>query len=253
MKPNHETFIGIDPGDARQPYTLAAMDGDRSILVLSQGSIQDVLAYASGKASALVAVSGPLGFNGGLLAQDAVRATLEPVPKPGEWTDARLAEYQLSVRGAPVSRTPTAGRFCPKWIQRAIEVSSCLRQLGFALFTAQDSARQLLEAPAETGYWSLLGTLPFPSASLEGRLQRQLVLHAEKLPVSDPMDFFEEVTRFKLLKGILPVKDIYSAPELNALLAAYTAWLVVHKPERVEHFGVEDEVIIYIPSRQDYK
>ncbi len=251
MTTDHATFIGIDPGDARQPYTFAALDGDRSILALSQGRLQDVLAYASGNAAALVAVSGPLSFNGGLMAREEVRAALEPVPKPGEWTNVRLAEYQLAVRGAPVSHTPAAGRFCPKWIQRAVEVSSCLRQLGFALFNAQDSDRQLMEAPAEAGYWSLLGTLPFPAVTLEGRLQRQLVLHDEKLPVADPMDFFEEVTRFKLLKGVLPVKDIYSAPELNALLAAHTAWLAVHKRERVEHFGAPEEGEVFIPTRRE--
>lgn len=249
MSPDRQTFIGIDPGDARQPYTFAALDGDRSILALSQGRLQDVLAYAGGNVSVLVAVSGPVCFNAGLMAREDVRAALDPAPKPGEWVDVRLAEYQLAVRGAPVSHTPAVGRFCPKWIQRAVEVSSCLRQAGFTLFSAQNADRQFMEAPAEVGYWSLLGTLPFPALTLEGRLQRQLVLHDEKLPVADPMNFFEEVTRFKLLKGVLPVKDIYSPAELNALLAAYTAWLAVHTPARLEHFGAPDEAEIFVPTK----
>jgi len=251
MTTNHTTFIGIDPGDARRPYTFAALDGERSILALSQGRLQDVLAYVSGNTAVVAAVSGPLCFNSGLMDREEVRAALNPIPKPGEWTDVRLAEYQLAVRGAPVSHTPSAGRFCPKWIQRAVEVSRCLRQLGFALFGAQDSDRQMMEAPAETGYWSLLGKLPFPALTLEGRLQRQLVLHDETLPVADPMDFFEEVTRFKLLKGILPVKNIYSAPELNALLAAYTAWLAVHETKRVERFGASEEGEFYFPIKRE--
>ncbi len=107
-----------------------------------------------------------------------------------------------------------------------------------------------MEAPAEVGYWSLLETLPFPALTLEGRLQRQLVLHDEKLPVADPMDFFEEVTRFKLLKGILPVKDIYSPAELNALLAAYTANLAVYDPARLNRFGSSDEAEIFVPAKR---
>ena len=39
------------------------------------------------------------------------------------------------------------------------------------------------------------------------------------------MVFFEEVTRHKLLRGIMPDQDILPVAKLNALAAAYTAFL----------------------------
>jgi hypothetical protein len=247
------TYIGIDPGDRRQPFTFAALDGERTILALSQGPMDAVLAYAAGQAGAITAINGPLCFNQGRMAQEKDRAGLNPPPRPGEWTDLRVVEYQLALRQAPVSHTPSGKGYCPKWIRRAVELSTELQQrLGFSLFDDGEEPCHLLEAQAEVCFWSLLGgTAPFAAGSLEGRLQRQLVLHDEKLPVPDPMDFFEEVTRFKLLKGILPVKDVYSQPELNALVTAYTAWLTVNKPERVETVGASEEGKIWLPMQRN--
>ena len=122
-------------------------------------------------------------------------------------------------------------------------------RLGFGGFGQGEGTRQLIEAQAEVGYWSLLGMAPFASGTLEGRLQRQLVLHGEKMPLSDPMDFFEELTRFKLLKGILPVKELYSQAELNALMAAYTAWLTMNMPDRAEKVEGGEEGDIWLPVK----
>jgi hypothetical protein len=251
MDAERTTYIGIDPGDFRQPYTFAVLDGEQMLIALSQGHLRDVMAYVSGRLSATIAISGPLRYNLGLIIQEAVRNGLEPVPRIGESTDLRVAEYLLAARGAPVTRTPAVARYCPRSIQRAVELSQCLWEIDYVSFPAGEAPRQVLEAQAEVCYWSLLGLEPFPVHSLEGRLQRQLTLYEEKLPIPDPMDFFEEVTRFKLLKGVLPVKDIYAPTELNALAAAYTAWLAVRKPERVERVGLADEGEIWLPIRRE--
>ena len=39
------------------------------------------------------------------------------------------------------------------------------------------------------------------------------------------MEFFEEVTRHRLRHGILPLEKLYTPGELDALTAAYLAWL----------------------------
>ena len=43
------------------------------------------------------------------------------------------------------------------------------------------------------------------------------------------MDFFEEITRYKIAKGIWPMDLLYLPEQLDALVAAYTAWMAVHK------------------------
>ncbi len=247
---SNQSFLGIDPGDGRQPFTFAVLDSDRAILALGSGPMQSVLAYAAGLPPRPAAVSGPLSFNLGWMAQAERRAALDTAPKDGAWTELRVAEYVLALREAPVSHTPSGKGYCAKSIRRAVDVGCELRErLGYGVYGQEEGPRLLLEAQAEACYWSLLGVAPFAAGTLEGRLQRQLVLHSEKLPLPDPMDFFEEVTRFKLLKGILPVKDIYSQAELNALVAAYTAWLAVNVPERVEAVGGGEEGDIWLPIK----
>ncbi len=251
MDAERTTYIGIDPGDFRHPFTFAVLDGERMLVALGHGHLRDVMAYVGGRATATVALSGPLRYNLGLIVQEAVRSGLDPAPRIGESTDLRVAEYLLMARGAPVTQTPSNAYYCPRSIQRSVELSQCLWEIGYVSFPAGEAPRQALEAQAETCFWSLLGLAPFQAESLEGRLQRQLVLFEEKLPVPDPMDFFEEVTRFKLLKGVLPVKDIFEPAELNALVAAYTAWLTVRKPERVERVGLAEEGEIWLPLKRE--
>ena len=78
-------------------------------------------------------------------------------------------------------------------------------------------------------------------------MQRQLALHDQKVRVSDPMDFFEEITRFRLLHGILPLNELHTAGELDALIAAYTAWKAATQPEGVLLLGDAEEGQVLLP------
>ena len=57
----------------------------------------------------------------------------------------------------------------------------------------------------------MAGQVPLARLSLEGRLQRQIILYEQGLRIKDPMDFFEEITRYKLAKGIWPTGFVISA------------------------------------------
>jgi predicted RNase H-like nuclease len=96
-------------------------------------------------------------------------------------------------------------------------------------------------------YAALLEVLPFPKYALEGRLQRQLVLYEHKVRLPDPMLVFEEITRFRLLKGILSLDQLYHAGELDALAAAYTAWMAANHAEQVSLLGDAQEGQIVLP------
>jgi hypothetical protein len=78
-------------------------------------------------------------------------------------------------------------------------------------------------------------------------LQRQLALYEQELGIKDPMDFFEEITRHRLLMGVLPTEFIYNADQLDAMVAAFTAYLAASHPGRVIRIGDKQEGQITLP------
>jgi hypothetical protein len=96
-------------------------------------------------------------------------------------------------------------------------------------------------------FCALTEGIPFPKPTLEGRLQRQSILFDKGLRINDSMSFFEEITRFKLIKGILPFDVIHTPEQLDMMVAAYTAWLGVNRPEEVTQIGDKEEGQISLP------
>lgn len=113
------------------------------------------------------------------------------------------------------------------------DFKSRLARLGLEGFS-MDSHRGWLETSAQDCYQALIGQELFSRRTLEGRIQRSLILYDEGFQISDPMDFFEEITRHKLLQGVLPLESLRSAKELDALAAAFVSWITVNRPNQVE-------------------
>jgi len=63
------------------------------------------------------------------------------------------------------------------------------------------------------------------------------------------MRFFEEITRHRLLNNQLPMDRVFSTSELNALIAAYTAFLCSTQPDKVIQLGDAEEGVIYLPDK----
>jgi hypothetical protein len=61
------------------------------------------------------------------------------------------------------------------------------------------------------------------------------------------MRLFEEITKHRLLQGVLPLEHLYSTGELDALVAAYTAWVAALHPERTTHLGDPEESLVILP------
>ena len=244
-------FIGIDVSPGRPPFTLAALDGDRKLVALSHGPLAEMLAFASGQSEAILAISAPARPNQGCVTHQDTLPAVEALP-PTRQVNLRLAEQQLLQRGIILPRTPGVMANCPIWMQRGFTFYEKIQAAGYAAYPEPESPRRWLETQADACYQALLNRAPFPAGTLEGRIQRQLVLRNEALPVRDAMDFFEEVTRHKLLHGILPVQDIHPQNELNALIAAHVAWLAVAHPKRIESFGDPAEGLVYLPNSNDH-
>ena len=108
-----------------------------------------------------------------------------------------------------------------------------LSQSGFKSYSNKNDPKQFLVTDAQDCFHALSGHKLFPRRSLEGRLQRSAILYEQGLQITDPIDIFEEFTRYKLIQGILPLENIHSTKELDALAAAYLAWMAVNRPGQI--------------------
>lgn len=113
------------------------------------------------------------------------------------------------------------------------DLKVALKPAGFSPSSNNEGERRWLETNTQASFRTYHPRL-FPRRTLEGRIQRALILFEEGVRIPDPMDFFEEITRHKLLQGNLPDKNMYSVKQLDALIAAYISWLSVQRPHRVE-------------------
>jgi hypothetical protein len=246
----HVTYIGIDPSAGQRPITYAALDGELKLLALGAGSLEEVSAFTAGQDRAFVAVCAPRRPNQGLLARLDVRANLSPPPAPGKWTNFRVCEYLIRKHNLHIPRTPGEKEKPPNWMLTGFQLFKRLDGLGYQAYPSEAAGRQSLEVYPHASFTAMLGLIPFSKLTLEGRLQRQLALHEADLRVPDPMRFFEEITRYRLLKGILPLEDLYTTPVLDALVAAYTAWLAANRPGETSRIGDPLEGEIVLPVRE---
>lgn len=247
---NNTTFLGIDPTAGQRPFVYVALDYECNLLALGEGHMDEVLAFAAGQREAIVAVCGPRQPNQGLMGNPEVRQGLNPAPRPGRYLDFRLAEYQLRQHNISIPQTLSDPGACQNWMQESFSLFRRLGSFGYAPYPKEEASCQLMEVYPHACYTALLGKLPFSKNTLEGRLQRQLVLYENKVKVNDPMRFFEEITRYRLLNGILPDDGLYSAEELDALVAAYTAWLAGTHPEEISLIGDATEGQIVLPVKE---
>ncbi|RPI33945.1 MAG: DUF429 domain-containing protein [Chloroflexota bacterium] len=244
---SNTTFIGIDPTAGQRPFAYAAIDSDLHLLALGDCYLDDVLAFVAGQRQAFVAVCAPRRPNQGVMERPEVRAGLSPAPRPGRWIHFRLAEYQLRQHHISCPPTPPHEKECPNWMQVGFTLFRRLEGLGYQTYPTSGASLQFLEVYPFASFCALLGLVPFPKHSLEGRIQRQLVLYEQNLRIPDPMRFFEEITRHRLLQGILPIEDLYKPSELDALIAAYTAWMAATHPGQTSLLGDESEGQVVIP------
>ncbi len=252
MNNRYRVFLGIDVGMGPKPVTLVALDPEQQVLAIGDGDVTDALAYAAGQITgALVAVNAAAQPNKGRMKRAEIRRGLTPPPAKGKFTALRQAEYELIQAGMNIPETPASAEKSLPWVRRGFTLVEKLDALGYEHYPCDDSqpdgSRFWLETNADAAIWSLLKVAPLTAGTLEGRIQRQLVLRDEDLDVPDAMNFFEEITRFKILKSSLPTRNIFPQAELNAWMAAHIAWLVANQPERIKTYGEPEEGVIFLP------
>ena len=239
MTHDFSTFIGVDTGSGRRPFTYVALDVHRKLLAVGTGAAVDVLSFAAGQQSALAAISPP--DRPGSLKPGRAEEPPLPILRLGS-----PRQFQLDLTGEPRGEAAVQS---PSWMAACLELIGHLQATGYHAFPDEGCPRQWLEAPAQSGFHSWLGLEPLEAGTLEGRLQRQLVLADLDMDVPDAMEFFEEITRFKLLRGILPYQRVLSQVEINAYMAANTAWLAVHEPASVRQSGSSESGLVFYPHK----
>lgn len=242
------TFIGIDPTAGKRPYVYAAIDHELKLLALGEGRVDAVLAFAAGQSQALVAVCAPRRPNQGVMRREEVRKDLSPQPFPGRWLNFRQVEFLLRQHNIRIPQTLSQEEDCPKWMRMGFDLHRRLEALGYQVYPSEGAELQSLEVYPHASFTVLLDVLPFAKESLAGRLQRQLILFDLGINVSDPMRIFEEITRYRLLHGVLPLDNLQTTGELDALVAAYTAWCAARQPGETILLGDSNEGQVVLPT-----
>jgi predicted nuclease with RNAse H fold len=249
-------FVGIDPTAGVRPLNYAALDRDLRLMAMSSGDVEDVLAFVGGLEQAVVAVDAPQSPNRGLMLQPDVRRRFNLRPGGKTWSGWKVAEYELRRRNIRLYSTPSREADAPGWMQTGFRLFKRLGAMGFRHFVVDEEPgpRMMLEVHPHACFTTLLEHRPLLKDTLEGRLQRQLVLYRDGIDVPDPMHALEEITRHHLLSGQLPLQGLYSHDELDALAAAHTAYLAGVKAGRVSQVGDRREgwITLPVPALKDF-
>ncbi len=240
-------YIGIDPTAGPKSIAYAAIDDNLRLMALGHGDLDEVLAFMGGQHKAVVGINAPPQVNQGLMNSKEVREKLSPVPNPGKWKNMRVSEYKLLTKNLPIYHTPNNTEDAKPWMRLGFKLYQRLKYMGYG-----DEDRKIIEVSADASYQAWLGKTLFGQRNLEGRVQRQLILYDLDLDLPDPMLFFEEFTRFRILQGVFPEEHLFSSLELQVLAIAYISWASINKPEVVECLGDEAEGQIFIPAARAY-
>jgi len=242
-------YVGIDPTAGKRPMHWAALDGDLRLVAMDSGDAESALAFIGGVQAGVVAVDAPQSPNQGLMLRAEVRRRFNLRPGSRTWGQWKVCEYELRRRNIRLYNTPGKEKDAPAWMRQGFSLFKRLAAAGFEPFVAGEprSDRMMIEVHPHACYAALLGRRPFLKGTLEGRLQRQLLLYIEGFEVQNPVHVLEEITRHHLLTGDMPLTGLYDHDQLDALVAAYTAYLVGLKPGRISQVGDRDEGLITVP------
>jgi hypothetical protein len=249
MVPHQQfTYVGIEPLANSNAFAFASLDESLTLLAIGEGSIKDVFAYLAGQEAVLVGIHAPEFLGKSPALHNHAQFSMLPPVKA-----YRLCEYQLWGNNIPVDFTTAKVTNLSAPSRHGYQLLQILQKYDFRFAHQSPANKILIETQPEACYYQLINTQPLPENSFLGRLQRQLLLHHHHLPVQDPMSFFEEITRYKLLMGKISLKSILIPEELNALVIAYTAWLYQQKPNQINTWGdgSDGEIILPAPNHAE--
>ena len=239
-------FVGVEPNAGQQAYAYAALDSQLRLIAIKDCELAELLEFLDSNPTTTIAINSPSDVNHGVIREKLKQEQIQPHQIRG--ADLRVAEFELRKLGVQVTGTPAHIGLCPTWMQSGFEIYRNLKELGYQAINSTPFEHQFLETNPQASFFSLIGSNPLSKPTMEGRLQRQLILHECGIQIKDPMDFFEEITRYKIINGSLPIQLIYPPEYLDALVGAYTAWCWIHDHQHIQILGSQEEGRIVLPG-----
>jgi uncharacterized protein DUF429 len=245
-------FIGIDPTAGGRAHSIAILNDRLEILQLKKVATDDLIALATDYDSAVCGIDAPSGPGGGLMADKGYRARLGLAPSASNYSTYRVGEFELRRRKIALYNTPVDPQEAPIWMQVGWRIFNGLREQGYVDYP-RPGEKRVFETFPHGGFTALIKHRPYPKSSVRGLLQRQLILYDEGVNVPDPMIILEEWTRHRIMTGQLENRNLYDHDQLDALMAAYTAFLVAREPHNTIAVGdpSEGQIVLPVAELQD--
>jgi hypothetical protein len=242
-------FVGLDLTAGRRLVDVAVLDPRLKVELLESLPLERALQLLLSDHRVVAALDAPQQISAGLLSDPQVREHHGLKPDGPTWQRYRISEFELRRRGLNLYVTPQVEGAAPEWMRVGFRIYRRLRSEGFSI--GQDPAggqRWCFEVHPHACFAALLGRIPFAKGTLEGRLQRQILLFREGVQIPDPMLAMEELTAHHLLRGDLRLEGLCTHDALDALGAAFTAYLAAQSPERVSWMGDPADGFICLPA-----
>lgn len=241
-------FMGLDTTAGKRPITLAILDASLNVLHCDDLPIDDALAMIATYPHAVCGIDAPIEHSRSLLADPSLRQRFGLDPHQHNYATYRVCEFELRRRGIHSYKTPIERKNAPSWMQVSWRMYQRMAEMGYSVYP-NGGPRVMFETYPHAAYTMMIRKRPYPKDSLEGRMQRQLLLFREGVRVKDAMDVFEEWTRHRFIVGDLPLEELYEHDALDALIAAYTAFLLYREPQNVTAIGDlgDGQIIVPVP------
>ncbi len=245
-------FIGIDPTAGGRLHAIAMLDSRLRVVKLEKVAFKPLITLVETYPLAVCGVDAPISPGKGLMTDPGYRQRLGLDPRSSSYSNYRVCEYELRKRKINLYNTPQNAAEAPRWIQEGWRIYEALRKIGFVEYP-RPGGRRMFETFPHGGFMAIIKRKPYSKSTVEGLLQRQMILFEEGLSVPDPMSTLEEWTRHKVLVGDLSRSGLYDHDQLDALMAAYTAYLVYTQPNEVCAVGdlAEGQIVLPVPSLLD--
>ena len=248
IQDSNRVYAGVDFSAGKGAVTVALLTARLDVRSLKRLTSEEAAEALASCAEITAAVGGPLRPR---RIEPAESVPAGPAPSKGKPKRARAADAELARRGISVRRVPPPDGATPVWMRTAFRLAGDAAARGFLEGrAAPGSPRVLLETNPAACAAVLLGRLPFGRNTLEGRIQRQLALLRERVALPDPMDALEELTAHHILSGFLALDGIRRPDELDALLAAFTAWRAASAPDAAAWLGDDADGWICLPKKE---